>query len=531
MVNGDFPQIQIALVGGGSLCKEVLEKTVIESPGDYRNAQIKAVSDPDASSPGIKLARRLGLITVKDYRKFYSPDIGINLLILLSPEKELLDDILKNKPSDIRVLSYDVFRLFWETLHAEERRLREKAEELETILNGIQDFILVITPERVILSANKAFLDSMGYSKEDVVGKKCHDVFQKGVYPCSQENVACPLYEAIRNKRPSQQILTRADHKGRTKYIEVTIFPIWENEGKILKFIEVSRDITHRKEEEERITRKLEKMVEERTRQLKETHAKLLHKDKMASLGKLAASVVHEINNPIAGILNLNMLIQKMTEADSLEPDTLSRFRYYLSLMETEIKRVSRIVSNLLAFSKQSKIELKPFDINKLIEKTLFLNANFAKINRVTIEKRLDEGLPLMVGSEDQLQQVFVNLISNAVEAMTPTKGGTLSISTEFVREKNQVKIEIRDTGVGIPKEHLSRLFEPFFTTKKKGHGVGLGLSLVYGIVEEHGGTIEVESEEGKGSVFKLILPLQANPSKRSRNGGLNEWHDKNSRC
>ncbi|RLB16203.1 MAG: hypothetical protein DRG63_05620, partial [Deltaproteobacteria bacterium] len=376
-----------------------------------------------------------------------------------------------------------------------------------------------------ILNANKAFLDAMGYKRQEVIGKKCHEVFQKVDYPCRQEDIICPLNEAIRNKRPSQQVLTRIDHKGRTKYIEVTIFPIWENKGKVLKFIEVSRDITNRKEEEEKITKRLEQMVEKRTKQLEETHAKLLHKDKMASLGKLAASVVHEINNPIAGILNLIMLIQRITKEDSLNQNTFAKFREYLNLMETETRRVSRIVSNLLAFSRESKFNLKPFDLNKLIEKTLLLNSNLMKINRVTVEKMLAPAIPQMVGSEDQLQQVFMNLISNAVEAMASKNGGVLRIKTEFSPQPDQIRIEFEDTGIGIPPQNLSKLFEPFFTTKKKGKGVGLGLSLAYGIVQEHGGSIEVRSEPGKGATFRLVLPLRAPSPKHPKNGGVHEWY------
>ena len=159
-------------------------------------------------------------------------------------------------------------------------------------------------------------------------------------------------------------------------------------------------------------------MVEERTRQLRETHEKLLHQDKMASLGKLSASVVHEINNPIAGILNLTMLIKRILQEDATAFDGIDKLNQFLDLMETETLRISRIVSNLLIFSRQSKIELKAMDINQILKKTLLLNSNQLRINNIKVKEKLSPNLPGVIGSEDQLQQVFMNIISNAAEAM-----------------------------------------------------------------------------------------------------------------
>jgi two-component system NtrC family sensor kinase len=530
----EYPSIiNIALVcggpackeSGGLFCKEVLEKTTF----DYKRTDIQAgilvVVGPDPDSEGLKFANELGLTILTDYHELYDQKYNIHLIILLTPEEAVLEDILKTRPAHIRVLAYPVFRLFWKAIHLEEKKLRERTEEIETILNGIQDFILVITPERKIIEVNEAFLKQMGYTREEVLGRRCHEVFQNIDEVCTQGEIVCPLNETIRNKRPSQQVLTRVDHNGEKRYIEVTIFPIWEGEGKISKFIEVSRDITDKIQQQEKITRVLGGMVRERTRQLEETHAKLLHQDKMASLGKLSASVVHEINNPIAGILNLIMLIKRMISEEDVGQKEMAQFGQYLNLMETETRRISRIVSNLLAFSRQSKMEPRRLDLNQLIEKTLFLNSNLLKIHSVRVEKSLDPGLPELVGSEDQLQQVFMNFVSNAAEAIEAKGGGVLSIETKHSSKNGHISVSFKDTGVGIPEENLSKLFEPFFTTKKKGKGVGLGLSVAYGIIEEHGGSIQVDSEVGKGTTFEVTLPLEALAERQSRNGGV---HDKN---
>jgi signal transduction histidine kinase len=243
----------------------------------------------------------------------------------------------------------------------------------------------------------------------------------------------------------------------------------------------------------------------------------------MASLGKLSASVVHEINNPIAGILNLIMLMKRMVAEDAIGSREIDQFNQYLTLMETETRRTSRIVSNLLAFSRQSKMELKRISLNRLIEQTLFLNSNLLKIAGVKVSTDLDPNLPDLVGSEDQLQQVFMNLISNAAEAMESRDGGRLSIETKHVLRKDKLEVDFKDTGIGIPDENIPKLFEPFFTTKRKGKGVGLGLSVAYGIIQEHGGSIYVKSTEGKGTTFHLKFPLKKASNKLDPHGGRSE--------
>ena len=515
--------INIGLVGGGEFCREILEKTTAVYEQAEMVAPILAVADPDPESPGRMLASQYGLLTFDDYKQLYDRRYSIHLIIILTPQPEIFENILHTRPSRIRILSYQVFRMFWNAIGLEEQKLRERTEEMETILNGIDDFILVITPEMEILEANTSFLNKMGYAPEDVLGKKCHQVYHKIDYPCNDGKTDCPLKDVVRNKRHVRQTQTRVLPDGKKRYYEVNIYPIWEKDGKVSKFIHISRDITRRRRKREEITRRLEQMVEERTRQLKETHKKLLHQDKMASLGKLSASVVHEINNPIAGILNLIMLMKRMVAEDSIGSREIDKFSQYLTLMETETRRTSRIVSNLLAFSRQSKMELKRISLNRLIEQTLFLNSNLLKIAGVKINTALDPNLPDLVGSEDQLQQVFMNLISNAAEAMETRGGGTLRIETKYILRKDKLEVDFKDTGIGIPDENIPKLFEPFFTTKKKGKGVGLGLSVAYGIIQEHGGSIYVKSNVGEGTTFHLKFPLKKASDKLDPHGGRSE--------
>jgi two-component system, NtrC family, sensor kinase len=233
--------------------------------------------------------------------------------------------------------------------------------------------------------------------------------------------------------------------------------------------------------------------------------ARLLHQDKMISLGKLAASVVHEINNPLAGILNYARLMSKILLRGNLPPEAAPKFQGYLSLMESELERCSKIVSNLLAFSRKSKLEFSPVDINELLSKCLNLSGHKMALQNIRVETELTRGLPMIQGDFNQLQQCMINLIFNAIDAMP--QGGKLFMGSGYDSSRNLITINVRDTGCGISKEDLLYVFDPFFTTKTEGKGLGLGLSTTFGIIDRHKGTIHVESEPGKGTVFRIELP------------------------
>jgi len=503
--------INIGIIGGGPYSVEVILKQIEDNNRVARNPKIIAISDPDPKSPGIKLARQLDLLTFTDYEELYQPKYKIDLIIILKPDNQLLDEVIASRPPHIRILSHDVFQFLWKDIGYVERQLKERTDEMETILNHIQDSIVVMTPEMKIVEVNESFLQQMGYKREQVIGQRCHEIFQKENRRChlSEDGILCPLNDVIRNKSTSHRAdLTRLDREGNIRHMDVIVCPIWEADGKISRFIEISRDITDMKQQQDIIQKQLEQMVDERTQELEETHAKLLHQDKMSSLGKLSAAVVHEINNPIAGILNLVMLIKRINAEGPITEKESAQFVQYLDLTETELHRVSRIVSNLLTFARHSKIETKKLSLNDLIERSIIMNANLLKINQIETIQKLDINLPGILGSEDQLQQVIMNFLSNAVEAMESTPIKQLNVSTGYQLSDNTVYLSFEDTGIGIPKENHYRLFEPFFTTKKKGKGVGLGLSVAYGIIKDHDGKIDIDSKPDKGTTFTIKLPI-----------------------
>jgi PAS domain S-box-containing protein len=233
--------------------------------------------------------------------------------------------------------------------------------------------------------------------------------------------------------------------------------------------------------------------------------ARLLQQDKMISLGRLAASVVHEINNPLSGLLNYARLMQKILGQDAPTRECSERFTSYLNLMESELSRCSKIVSNLLAFSRISKLEFTEVSVNELLRKSLLLSQHKLSMQNIQVETRLDPSTPKVEGDFNQLQQCIINLIFNAIDAMPG--GGRLILESRVDPRRELVLIGVKDNGCGIAKEDQAYIFDPFFTTKKEGKGLGLGLSTVYGIIDRHKGTISVESRPSEGSTFTIKLP------------------------
>ncbi len=236
---------------------------------------------------------------------------------------------------------------------------------------------------------------------------------------------------------------------------------------------------------------------------LKTIQEGLIQAEKLTSLGQLAASIAHEVNNPIAGVLVYTQLLAKKVSNDRLTKEVAID---YLSKMEAELTRSGKLIRNLLDFARQSKPALREVDINEAVNRAFDLAAHSAQLQHVEVVKELGISLPKIMADFDQLQQVFTNLIVNAIQAMT--QGGKLTLRTSA--SDSQLKIEVQDTGCGISQENMSKLFTPFFTTKKEVKGVGLGLAVSYGIVQRHRGRIEVQSEVGKGSTFTVYLPLQS---------------------
>ncbi len=266
-------------------------------------------------------------------------------------------------------------------------------------------------------------------------------------------------------------------------------------------FNDMAQSLASARAERLRLLDSLETQVEERTAELKRAQQQLIRSEKLSSLGRLAASIAHEINNPLAGILTYaRLLIRTLDDPGGEDPAKVSAVKN-LKLVQRETERCTAIVRNLLDFARERPLDLKDVSVNQVIQEALVLMGNQARLANITLVKALDE-VPPVHGDFGQLRQALINLLINACDAMP--SGGRLEISTRHLAS-GHVEIEVKDSGCGIPKEHMSKVLDPFFTTKDK--GTGLGLSVVYGIVERHGGTIDLVSDVGVGTTVTIRLP------------------------
>ena len=276
-------------------------------------------------------------------------------------------------------------------------------------------------------------------------------------------------------------------------------------------FNKMSSQLLEAREEITAWTRTLEERVDQKTGELLRAHEQMVQVEKMVAIGKLAAVVAHEINNPLSGILTYAKLMKKWIAQGIDKPERKQEVNECLDLVASESRRCGDLVKNLLTFSRTSPINLERTNINSVVERCMRLIQHKTEMSNVQLEISYEETLPPTYCDGAQIEQVILALSLNAIDAMP--RGGTLWITTR-INSEAEIEIEVRDDGMGIPADVLSKMFEPFTTTKDVGKGVGLGLAISKGIVDRHGGRITVKSEIGRGTTFTVTLPLDARGAK-----------------
>jgi PAS domain S-box-containing protein len=352
------------------------------------------------------------------------------------------------------------------------REIEETKQYLENLLENANDVIYTLDTEQRFTYVNSK-VNVWGYRKDDLLGRPYLSLLSRRHRGRRLKNTldigAKQVYEV--------EVMTRM---GETRTVMVSVSPLHGVEGEILGVLGIARDMTD--------TKKLEQQIR--------------NSEKLASVGKLAAGVAHEINNPLAGILNCLYNLRKGTLSPARQEE------YWVS-MEDGVRRVQKIVRQLLDFSQQHEPEFSSTDINQVVDRVLVLTNHLFAPNLIRLETLLGPPLPTLMVDRHMIEQVLMNLILNAVQAMKG--GGVLTIRTTVA--EGVCRVEVADTGSGISPSVLPRIFDPFFTTKSEGEGTGLGLSVSLGIAERHGGKILVESEVGKGTTFTLCLPLSRDRS------------------
>lgn len=494
--------INLAIVGGGRACKYFLNLLHIES-FTYLKINIVGVCDINPEAEGFVLAKELGIYTTDNYQDLFKIK-GIDSIIELTGSREVLLDIIRLRPIGIGVIEHNIGRLMRrlfeinQRLSSAEEQLAFEKKFTDFLIHQSSAAIVIINTDFNIVETNEAYLKAVKKSKDEVIGAHCYQISHDFNVPCSsaKPDMKCPMVETLRTKMSSHVIHEHPHPEKGSTFCNLVAYPLRDQNGEIFQIIEVWRDIT------DELSQSWTKQVNE----LKSNLQKLVQEDRMISLGKLVASCVHEINNPIQGLLTFTYLMHEILAEGKPSTEDLEQFKNHLSFMSKELERCGNIVSGLLSFSREGPKEYKEIDLNEVIEAVLSLTRHKMELQNVELIARPYPGLLMIQGNERELQQCFLNLVFNAIEAMP--NGGQLQIISKLDRNQKKIQIEFQDTGYGIPKENLKYIFDPFFTTKGEGVGTGLGLSIVYGITKNHKGKIKVNSKLEEGSSFVLTFPV-----------------------
>jgi two-component system, NtrC family, sensor kinase len=402
--------------------------------------------------PISRRGERIGAVTVatKEYHEFTAADLE---------RVEAMGDLVSVTLENAELV---------ETLRQAEWRFR-------TLFRAAPDAVLTVLQSGRIREANDAVRDITGVDPLHVVGRVVTDFVAEG----DRERLRSALDATFAGTATRLEVAFDAESRGvmtrRLVALAMTRLP----EADPPSVLVVGRDITSDRE----------------------MRVRLMESDRLAAVGELVAGVAHEVNNPLSSI---SAFAQLLLRDGGLTPSQ----RESIEVIRSETQRASDVVKDLLAFSRRSEASREPLDLNSLLSRTLRLRGYQLTSNKVELETDLAPELPAVMGDARQLQQVFINLVTNAIQAMAPLGGGTLSVTTRD--EQARVVVEMRDTGPGMSESVRAHIFEPFFTTKGEGEGTGLGLSVSYGIVTAHGGIIEVTNTSTAGTTFQVALPAVA---------------------
>ena len=589
--------MKTAIVGGGRGCRSLLEFLLERGGLTELHVDVRMVCDVRSHAPGARYASQRGIATTSRVEDIYRVE-GLELVIELTGSDHTAAEIYHSLPTGVRLMDHALARLFWDLIQLEEK-LRDERRQVQDILDGMPDIVLVVDPDMRIQTVNAGFTQFTGLSRTLARGHRCHDVLCNRWGSTSGREVECPFAEVLRSGKRMNRVQVLECVPGLEEHFEITITPLRNERGEITRVVESLHPISERV----RLTREVEesarrfrqfidsardfismkdlegryvtvnvataelfgmekddligKTVEElypgkiaawiaqHDREVIEKGApinyeevlnqdgrelnlstvrfplrgydgetvgvctisrdvteerrlgrQLVQADKLAAIGKLAAGVAHEINNPLTGILAFaEDLRDELCDREDLASDC--------DVIIRETLRCREIVRNLLDFAKQTRPRFGLASLNEVIENTVALVSRLAIFKDIRLEKALDAGLRPVHGDKHQLQQVILNLLVNAAEGMNGR--GTVVIRTGWVADRRECFAEVIDEGPGIPEEMVGKIFEPFFSTKNTTQGLGLAVS--WGIVDRHGGRIHVADRPEGGTVFRVSLP------------------------
>lgn len=371
-----------------------------------------------------------------------------------------------------------------------EEELKASEDRFGILAEQVNEAVFRLSMRGIIKYINPAAKRLCGYEEEGLTGKH----FQKAVDQGDMVKVLDMIEAASEGKATRNLKLQQLNKDGKTSFMKISALPITEENGRKTILV-VAKDLSER--------RKSEIRLEAAYHRLKKIQSQLIQSEKMKVVGVLASGVAHEVKNPLSVIMQATSYMESKLGSDKKElHDTLI-------MIKNAATRANKIVRGMLDFSRPDPLTLAPNELNDVINAAFSLAAKQLTGKNIKTDMHLAAGLPLVMIDRNQMEQVFINIILNSLYATPP--GGRLTAKTYVAKPADTVVCEIIDTGKGIPKSKLGSVFDPFFTTKPPGEGTGLGLAIIKTIVEKHKGTIEIESEKGKGTKVILTLPLTKN--------------------
>ena len=468
------------IVGGGKGCRAII-KLAMGAFLKELTLDIECVVDIDPNAPGLLFAHEHGFRTSTNMLEAMAMP-GIELIIELTGSNAVLREIYKLLPEGVKVIDHTIAHVFWDLANAQEERKRQLQElteleqRFESFINSAHDWISIKDLEGRYVVVNPAIAGAFHRSPEEFVGRKAADMLP----PSLAKTVRMHDREVIRtNRHHTYDEVIPID--GRDCYFQTIRFPLTDYRGRTVGVCTIARNVTSEKE----------------------LRNQLVQSEKLAAVGKLAAGVAHEINNPLTGVLAYaEDLMDDLPEGNPHHED--------LKVIVRETLRCRDIVRNLLDFARHDEPEFEEVDPNSIVDRSLVLVERLPQFRNITFEKSRTDDIPLMRCDPHQVQQVLLNLMLNAADAMNGK--GRIVLATEYDRKRNRCIMSVEDMGPGIPENMIDRIFEPFFSTKGTS---GLGLAVSWGIVERHGGTIEVDTAEPTGSIFRVVLPALSHKRKQ----------------
>jgi len=616
--------LNAAIVGGGKACYDLLRLLDPERRSRL-NLNIMGVFDINPDAPGLLYAKSVNLFATTDMEEILKLE-KLNLIIELTGSPELRDRLYEKRPSHVSIIDHKATRLLWDLIqieadktHLEKERqafLEKSRGQTQVILDSLPYRIMVVNMDMGIDAVNRTFLEDYELYQEEVIGRHCYEVRCGMDKPCYEYGRTCFMTERLEEIKTKGLISTYqefVDEKGETRFDVVTVAPIYNDRGEVVKLLEASRDVTDRVRLEREVQKSntfFEKVIQSTVdgivvvdtkgkvlifnegmenltgysadeiinrghlssfynidvakenmrkmrsdqfgplgklnpttmtiqtkggeeipvtlsaslitvdgkeigsvgvftdmreilkmrKELEDANIQLIQSQKIASIGRMAAGVAHEINNPLSAILIFAEMLKESLKDNEQQTNDIQE------IIEQTL-RCKKIVGDLLEFSRKSTGKTSSFSLENFLNKCLELLIHKAQFQNIKVTTDFEKDMPYLVGDMSQLQQVFTNLLVNAADAMEGK--GKLSIHARCERERGMFVIKVSDTGPGIPETLRDKIFDIFFTTKPVGKGTGLGLGISQNIIKIHGGNISFECPPQGGTTFIAELPLR----------------------